>query len=58
MFIAPLSFNESTSSASKEQERLKVDDLVALKSSSEEDEEEVSISLHLGEPKLKKPKFF
>ncbi|KAJ4891684.1 Trypsin family protein [Raphanus sativus] len=58
VFIAPLSFNESTSSASKEQERLKVDDLVALKSSSEEDEEEVSISLHLGEPKLKKPKFF
>ncbi|CAF1817561.1 protein NARROW LEAF 1-like [Brassica napus] len=56
VFIAPLSFNESTST-SQRQEKLKVDDLVALKSSSEE-EDEVSISLHLGEPKLKKPKFF
>ena len=55
VFIAPLSFNESTST-SRGQEKLKVDDLVALKSSSEE-EDEVSISLHLGEPKLKKSKF-
>nr|VDC70284.1 unnamed protein product [Brassica rapa] len=55
LFIAPLSFNESTST-NRGQEKLKVDDLVALKSSSEE-EEEVSISLHLGEPKLKKSKF-
>ncbi|CAH8357983.1 unnamed protein product [Eruca vesicaria subsp. sativa] len=56
VFIAPLSLNESTST-SRVQERLKVDDLVALKSSSEE-EEEVSISLQLGEPKLKKQKFY
>lgn len=52
LFIAPLLF---TSSGSKEQEKHKVDDLVALKNSSVE--EDSSVSLHLGEPKLKKPKF-
>ncbi|KAL0862706.1 hypothetical protein Bca101_041824 [Brassica carinata] len=58
LFIAPLSFKESTST-SRGQEKLKVDDLVALKNSyEEEEEEEVSISLHLGEPKLKKHKFY
>ncbi|KAJ0262103.1 Uncharacterized protein HA466_0050930 [Hirschfeldia incana] len=51
LFIAPLLF---TSCGSKEQEKRKVDDLVALKNSSDEED---SVSLHLGEPKLKKPKF-
>lgn len=54
IFIAPISVNESTS-AIKGQEIPKLDNLMALKNSSEE---EVNISLHLGEPKLKKPKFF
>ncbi|XP_010509647.1 PREDICTED: uncharacterized protein LOC104786037 isoform X1 [Camelina sativa] len=53
VFIAPISVNESTS-AIKGQEKPKLDDLVDLKNSSEE---EVNVSLHLGEPKLKKPKF-
>lgn len=52
LFIAPLLF---TSSGSKGEEKHKVDDLVALKNSS--DEEDDSVSLHLGEPKLKKQKF-
>lgn len=54
MFIAPISsVNESTSSASKGQEKHKLDDLASLKNSSEE---EVNVSLHLGEPKQKKPR--
>ena len=55
LFIAPLLFNESASSGSKAQEKHEVNDLVALKNSSDEED---SVSLHLGEPKLKKPKFF
>ncbi|VVB02169.1 unnamed protein product [Arabis nemorensis] len=54
VFIAPISsVNESTSSASKGQAKHKLDDLASLKNSSEE---EVNVSLHLGEPKQKKPR--
>uniref|UniRef100_A0A1J3GJP6 Trypsin family protein n=1 Tax=Noccaea caerulescens TaxID=107243 RepID=A0A1J3GJP6_NOCCA len=54
LFIAPLSVNES-SSAIKGQVKPEFSDLVALKNSSKE---EVNVSLHLGEPKLKKTKVF
>ncbi|CAN8285125.1 unnamed protein product [Cochlearia groenlandica] len=52
LFIAPVLVNESTP-AFKGQETTKLDDLVALKDGSDE---EVNVSLHLGEPTLKKPK--
>uniref|UniRef100_A0A1J3D185 Protein NARROW LEAF 1 n=1 Tax=Noccaea caerulescens TaxID=107243 RepID=A0A1J3D185_NOCCA len=54
LFIAPLSVNES-SSALKGQVKPEFSDLVALNNSSKE---EVNVSLHLGEPKLKKTKVF